>query len=85
VGFITPISQHFCATCNRIRLAVDGTIYLCLGQEEKIEMRDLLRDPDCTDEAILHALEQGMHLKPERHNFLETPEKIVRFMSQTGG
>jgi len=39
-------------------------------------MRDLLRDPDCTDEAILHALEQGMHLKPERHNFLETPEKL---------
>ena len=85
VGFITPISQHFCATCNRIRLAVDGTIYLCLGQEEKIEMRDLLRSPDCTDQHIMDALSQGIHLKPERHHFRENPEKIVRFMSQTGG
>jgi cyclic pyranopterin phosphate synthase len=84
VGVITPISQHFCATCNRIRLAVDGTIYLCLGQEEKIEMRELLRNhPD--DDVIRQALAQGIHLKPERHHFLEAPEKIVRFMSQTGG
>ena len=85
VGFITPISQHFCATCNRIRLAVDGTIYLCLGQEEKIEMRELLRNPDCTDQHIMDTLRQGIHLKPERHHFRENPEKIVRFMSQTGG
>jgi len=85
VGVITPISQHFCATCNRIRLAVDGTIYLCLGQEEKIEMRDLLRDPSLGDEAVLEALTVGIHLKPERHHFREAPEKIVRFMSQTGG
>ncbi|HEX4940288.1 MAG TPA: GTP 3',8-cyclase MoaA, partial [Candidatus Kapabacteria bacterium] len=43
VGFITPMSQHFCATCNRVRLAVDGTLYLCLGQEEKLELGPLLR------------------------------------------
>ena len=43
VGFITPISQHFCETCNRVRLAVDGTLYLCLGQDEKVELRPLLR------------------------------------------
>lgn len=85
IGVITPISQHFCATCNRIRLAVDGTIYLCLGQEERIEMRDLLRAHPEDDEVIVQALQSGIELKPERHNFLETPEKIVRFMSQTGG
>jgi GTP 3',8-cyclase len=85
VGVITPISQHFCETCNRIRLAVDGTIYLCLGQEEKIEMRDLLRDHPDDDEIIRQALSEGIHLKPERHHFRESPEKIVRFMSQTGG
>jgi GTP 3',8-cyclase len=85
VGVITPISQHFCATCNRVRLAVDGTIYLCLGQEEKIEMRDILRDPSLGDQAVLEALTVGIHLKPERHHFREAPEKIVRFMSQTGG
>ena len=43
VGFITPISQHFCATCNRVRLSVDGTLYMCLGQEERYEFRPLLR------------------------------------------
>lgn len=84
VGVITPISEHFCETCNRVRLAVDGTIYLCLGQEEKIELRELLRQsPD--DETIIAALRQGIALKPERHEFRESPEKIIRFMSQTGG
>ena len=85
VGLITPISQHFCATCNRIRLAVDGTIYLCLGQEEKIEMRELLRKNPDDDTVIWQALTTGIELKPERHHFRESPEKIVRFMSQTGG
>jgi cyclic pyranopterin phosphate synthase len=85
VGVITPISQHFCATCNRIRLAVDGVIYLCLGQEEKIEMRDLLRNHPHDDNVLRQALSEGIHLKPERHHFRESPEKIVRFMSQTGG
>jgi cyclic pyranopterin phosphate synthase len=84
VGVITPISEHFCETCNRVRLAVDGTIYLCLGQEEKIEMRELLRQ-HADDETIIEALRKGIHLKPERHEFKEAPEKIVRFMSQTGG
>jgi len=35
IGFITPISQHFCETCNRVRLTVDGMLYTCLGQETK--------------------------------------------------
>jgi len=39
IGFITPISQHFCETCNRVRLSVDGTLYLCLGQNDKVELR----------------------------------------------
>lgn len=85
VGFITPISQHFCATCNRVRLAVDGTLYLCLGQEEKVELRGVLRASPKDDDAVLQALAAGIHLKPERHHFREAPEKIVRFMSQTGG
>ena len=85
VGVITPISQHFCETCNRVRLAVDGTLYLCLGQEEKVELRDTLRAHPHDDSPVLQALGAGIHLKPERHNFRESPEKIVRFMSQTGG
>jgi len=84
VGFITPISQHFCATCNRVRLSVDGTLYLCLGQEEKFEFRPLLRG-GATDAELEHAICAALELKPERHEFREQPHKIVRFMSATGG
>lgn len=84
IGFITPISQHFCETCNRVRLAVDGTIYLCLGQDDRFELRPLLRagaDDQALEQAILSAIAQ----KPERHEFRDKPEQMVRFMSVTGG
>jgi cyclic pyranopterin phosphate synthase len=84
VGFITPISQHFCETCNRVRLAVDGTLYTCLGQEEKFEFRPLLRG-GITDSELEDAIREAISLKPERHEFREEPCKIVRFMSSTGG
>jgi cyclic pyranopterin phosphate synthase len=84
VGFITPISQHFCATCNRVRLAVDGTLYLCLGQDEKVELRPLLRS-GASDQDLEQAIRQAMRIKPERHEFREQPAKLVRFMSMTGG
>jgi cyclic pyranopterin phosphate synthase len=84
IGFITPMSQHFCATCNRVRLAVDGTLYLCLGQEEKFEFRPLLRG-GASDAELEAAIRHAIELKPHRHDFTARPEKIVRFMSQTGG
>jgi cyclic pyranopterin phosphate synthase len=84
VGFITPLSQHFCATCNRVRLAVDGTMYLCLGNEHRYEFRGLLRS-GASDEALVDAVHEALARKPERHEFREAPEKIVRFMSHTGG
>ena len=84
IGFITPMSQHFCATCNRVRLSVDGTLYLCLGQEERFEFRPLLRG-GASDADLEDAIRQAIELKPQRHEFNERPEKIIRFMAQTGG
>jgi cyclic pyranopterin phosphate synthase len=84
IGFITPRSQHFCATCNRVRLAVDGTLYLCLGQDDKFEFRPLLR-AGCSDADLRDAVLEAIARKPERHEFNEQPEKIVRFMNRTGG
>jgi len=84
VGFITPMSQHFCATCNRIRLTVDGMLHLCLGQEDRLDLRKLMRDGE-SDEAILTAIQLAIDRKPERHEFNERPEKIIRVMSSTGG
>jgi cyclic pyranopterin phosphate synthase len=84
VGFITPISQHFCATCNRVRLAVDGTLYLCLGQDDRYEFRELLRS-GISDSDLREAISIAISRKPERHEFKDSPTKIVRLMSMTGG
>ena len=84
IGFITPISQHFCETCNRVRLSVDGVLYLCLGQDDKVELRPLLRD-GISDEELKKVLVDAIALKPERHEFTEKPQQVVRLMSMTGG
>ncbi len=84
IGFITPISQHFCETCNRVRLGVDGNLNLCLGQEHSYNLRDIVRAGIGDDELAQH-LVKAIALKPERHEFKEKPEQIVRFMSKTGG
>ena len=84
IGFITPISQHFCETCNRVRLSVDGTLYLCLGQEHSVALRPMLRE-GISDAELRDTIRQAMALKPERHEFTEKPEQVVRIMSMTGG
>lgn len=84
IGFITPISQHFCETCNRVRLSVEGTLYLCLGQHDKVELRPLLRD-GIGHEDLQQAIREAIRLKPARHEFREHPEKVIRVMALTGG
>ena len=84
IGFITPLSQHFCDTCNRVRLSVDGILYLCLGQEDTVDFRSLLRGGG-SDADIATALADGLGRKPLRHEFRERPEQIIRIMASTGG
>jgi cyclic pyranopterin phosphate synthase len=84
IGFITPISQHFCETCNRVRLSVDGTLYLCLGQDHKYELRPLLRQ-SISDDGLKNAIIEAIAIKPEKHEFRSNPGQVVRFMSMTGG
>jgi cyclic pyranopterin phosphate synthase len=84
IGFITPISQHFCETCNRVRLSVDGTLYLCLGQDDKVELRPLLRD-GISDNELKNTLIKAISFKPEKHEFKDKPDQVVRLMSMTGG
>ncbi|HEY7803629.1 MAG TPA: GTP 3',8-cyclase MoaA, partial [Orrella sp.] len=84
IGVITPISQHFCETCNRVRLDVSGTLYLCLGQDDTLELRPLLRT-GISDADLPRVIQKAVLKKPWRHEFSDKPEKIVRFMSQTGG
>jgi cyclic pyranopterin phosphate synthase len=84
IGFITPISQHFCESCNRVRLSADGTLYLCLGQDDKLELRPLLRQ-GISDEGLREAILGAIARKPEKHEFRENPSQLVRIMSMTGG
>lgn len=84
LGFITPMSQHFCETCNRVRLSADGTLYLCLGQDHTFSLRPLLRD-GIDDAGLQQAIVEALRLKPLKHEFKEKPEHLVRFMSLTGG
>lgn len=84
IGFITPISQHFCATCNRVRFGADGMLYLCLGQNDAVDFRSMLRS-GCDAAELEASLLEALRNKPERHEFKQRPERIVRFMSMTGG
>jgi cyclic pyranopterin phosphate synthase len=84
IGFITPLSQHFCETCNRVRLSADGTLYLCLGQEDNVALGPLLRG-GISDGELKQAIVEAILRKPERHEFNEKPQQLVRFMAHTGG
>jgi cyclic pyranopterin phosphate synthase len=84
IGFITPISQHFCDTCNRVRLSADGTLYLCLGQDNSYPLKPLLRQ-GVTDDGLKNAINEALLLKPLKHDFISQPGKQVRIMSMTGG
>jgi len=86
VGFISPHSHNFCATCNRVRLTVEGRLLLCLGNEHSVDLKHVLRahpgDPDRLEKAIRDSL----HLKPYRHHFeVGGDVQILRFMNMTGG
>ncbi len=85
VGLISPHSHNFCAQCNRVRLTAEGRLLLCLGHEDSLDLRALLRG-GASDEAIETALRAQMQFKPERHDFSrEESVSIVRFMNMTGG
>lgn len=84
VGFITPMSQHFCEACNRVRLSVTGTLHLCLGQNDRLELLPMLRG-GLTDQEIADQIRAAVMQKPLSHEFQTSPKKIVRIMASTGG
>ena len=86
IGFISPHSHNFCGDCNRIRLTAQGQLLLCLGHENAIDMRDIVRRYPGEITPIQDALLSGISKKPERHEFTHDDEpQVVRFMNMTGG
>lgn len=87
IGFISPHSENFCASCNRVRLTAEGRLLLCLGNEHSVDLRSLVRRYPNEDEPVRQAIIDAMARKPERHYFpsqLAEPQ-ILRFMNATGG
>jgi len=87
IGFISPHSHNFCESCNRVRITCKGELYLCLGQEDKIDLMPLLRAHPLDDHPIAQAIIDSMHIKPKGHDFnlQRANPDIIRFMSHTGG
>ncbi|WP_213880830.1 GTP 3',8-cyclase MoaA [Pseudomonas sp. dw_358] len=86
IGFISPHSHNFCATCNRVRLTVEGRLLLCLGNEHSVDLKAVLRANPGQPEKLQKAIIEAMKIKPWRHEFNHSDEvQIVRFMNMTGG
>ncbi|MEI6227536.1 MAG: GTP 3',8-cyclase MoaA [Methylophilaceae bacterium] len=87
IGFISPHSHNFCEACNRVRITCKGELYLCLGQESKIDLMPLLRNHPHDDQPLIDAIVASMQIKPKGHDFdlSRAQPSIIRFMSHTGG
>lgn len=87
IGFISPHSHNFCEACNRVRISCQGELFLCLGQDDKVELMPLLRANPNDDTPIIDAILNSMKIKPKGHDFDLSRAKpaVVRFMSHTGG
>jgi len=84
IGFISPMTEHFCHTCNRLRLTSDGHLRPCLLDDDEVNLKEPLRNGANTDE-LKQLIQQAVAIKRERHHLTEglAPEK--RSMYQIGG
>ena len=86
VGFISPHSHNFCASCNRVRVTVEGRLLLCLGQEHSVDLRQVLRAHPGEMDTLKRAIIDAMAIKPKGHDFnLQAQPVIFRHMNATGG
>ncbi|HEX2760176.1 MAG TPA: GTP 3',8-cyclase MoaA, partial [Rhizomicrobium sp.] len=88
LGFITPLTNNFCDTCRRMRVTCTGTLYMCLGQEGAVDLREPLRaSPE--DDLLNAAIDKAVAAKPKAHDFLlpvrGAAPALARHMSMTGG
>jgi cyclic pyranopterin phosphate synthase len=87
VGFITPMTHNFCEACNRVRVSCTGTLYMCLGQEDSVDLRAPMRASEA-DHLLHAAVDAAIAAKPKGHDFvIERGGKpsVSRTMSTTGG
>ncbi len=89
LGFITPLTHNFCESCNRVRLTCTGMLYMCLGQDDAADLRNVMRSHPTSDDALHLAITEAISRKPKGHDFIidRTTKKpaVSRHMSVTGG
>ena len=85
LGLISPLTGNFCDTCNRVRLTTEGVLYTCLGHDDQVDLKAVLRDQGV--DGLDAALDAAMLTKPARHDFDIDAAKpaVARHMSVTGG
>ena len=84
LGLITPLSNHFCDTCNRVRLTCTGTLHTCLGRDDASDLRAVMRG-GVTDAELRTAIFAAIGSKPQGHDFQIARPAVARHMSTTGG
>jgi cyclic pyranopterin phosphate synthase len=87
IGFITPHSHNFCASCNRVRVTAKGDLYPCLGNDGMVPLLPLLREQGGDEAGLRQAIAGCLMRKPDGHRFTEqmAAPKVMRYMSVTGG
>ncbi|WP_066651713.1 MULTISPECIES: GTP 3',8-cyclase MoaA [Sphingomonas] len=86
LGLISPLTENFCATCNRVRLTTDGRLFMCLGHDDQVDLKSVIREQGLA--GLDAVLDMAMDRKPERHDFAIAPGSapaVARHMSVTGG
>jgi cyclic pyranopterin phosphate synthase len=87
LGFITPMSHNFCEACNRVRLTCTGVLHTCLGRDDAVDLRAVLRS-GATQAELADAIRAGVSAKPRGHDFhiaRGAAPAVARHMSTTGG
>tara|TARA_X000000950_G_scaffold109564_1_gene138095 strand:- start:209 stop:1207 length:999 start_codon:yes stop_codon:yes gene_type:complete len=87
LGFITPLTHNFCESCNRVRLTCTGILYMCLGQDDNVDLKNILRNKGSS--FLENSLFKAISRKPKGHDFNISKSGINissnRHMSVTGG
>ena len=88
IGFITPLTHNFCESCNRVRVTCTGTLFMCLGQNDAVDLREPMRS-SANDDALNAAIDEAISKKPKGHDFVAdrsmAKPRVGRTMSVTGG
>jgi cyclic pyranopterin phosphate synthase len=84
IGFISPMTEHFCHSCNRLRLTADGHLRPCLLDDNEINLKEVLRR-DNDNEGIQKLIQRAVAMKREKHHLNEGTSPLKRPMRQIGG